>query len=38
LQLPYYLLVNPARGVARKLKAKDGTLAYARSVLEKMAA
>ncbi|MGQ7932161.1 hypothetical protein [Paraburkholderia sp. D1E] len=29
-----YLLVNPARGLARKLKAKDGTLAYARAVLD----
>ncbi|MFL9995285.1 hypothetical protein PQR34_32190 [Paraburkholderia sediminicola] len=29
-----YLLVNPARGLARKLKATDGTLAYARAVLD----
>lgn len=33
-----YLLVNPTRGLARKLKAKDGTLAYARSVLDRLAA
>ncbi|MFM0616143.1 hypothetical protein PQR37_18940 [Paraburkholderia nemoris] len=33
-----YLLVNPTRGLARKLKAKDGTLAYARCVLNRLAA
>lgn len=33
-----YALVNPEKGEGRRLKAKDGTLAYARAMLEKIAA
>jgi hypothetical protein len=33
-----YALVNPERGEARTLRAKDGTLDYARAMLERLAA
>jgi hypothetical protein len=33
-----YALVNPERGEARTLRAKDGTLNYARAMLERLAA
>ncbi|MGY6123687.1 hypothetical protein ACW9YQ_34200 (plasmid) [Paraburkholderia strydomiana] len=33
-----YALVNPALNEGRRLQAKDGTLAYARAVLERLAA
>ncbi|MEX3935713.1 hypothetical protein AB4Y32_28595 [Paraburkholderia phymatum] len=33
-----YALVNPERGEARTLRAKDGTLDYARAMLERVAA